>query len=66
MRFEPDGANNLIYLGFAAIGSATASAVWQIRKFTYDGANNVTAMQWAGGSERFDQIWDNRAGLTYT
>lgn len=60
-----DGANNPIYLGRALIGSAKSQAVWQIRKLTFDGANNVTDIRFANGSQEFNQKWDDRAALNY-
>lgn len=54
------------YLGYAAPGSATSSAVWAIKKITYDGSNNATDIQWAGGAASFVNIWDNRAGYSYS
>lgn len=57
---------NPIYIGLALIKSAKSAAVWQIRKMTYDGNNNLTDIQWAGGSPTFDQKWDDRATLSYS
>lgn len=65
VKCDYDGNSNLIYLGKAQIGSATSSAVWQIQKFTYDGSNNFTGIQWPGG-ESFVYIWDNRASLSWS
>ena len=55
-----------IYLGYAAPGSATSAASWAIKKITYDGSNQATDIQWAGGSAAFTKIWDNRAGYSYS
>lgn len=63
--FDYSGSNP-IYIGLAAQGSSKASAVWQIRKLTFDGSNNVTDVQYASGSTAFNQIWNNRAGFTYS
>lgn len=57
--------DNLIYLGLAAPGSDKAAKKWQIRKFTYSGTN-VTDIQYANGSLIFNQVWDDRAGLSYS
>lgn len=53
------------YIGWADPGVATSEAKWQIRKFTYDANGFVTAIQYAGGAPRFDQIYDNLASLSY-
>jgi len=65
--FEWDGSGvNPIYIGCALQGSSKASALWQIRKLTYDGANNPTDVQYANGSPLFNAIWNNRAALSYS
>jgi hypothetical protein len=56
---------NTIYIGDAIINSSSAAAVWRIKKFTLVGGN-PTAKEWAGGADAFDQIWNNRAGLSYS
>ena len=61
-----DASTNLIYLGKAEIGTATATAAWQIKKFAYDASSNLTSVKWAGGNEAFGGIWDNRASLSYS
>lgn len=60
-----DEANgNLTYLGFAKIGTATSTAGWQILRIQKTGS--VTLIQYANGSPRFNQIWDDRASLVYS
>lgn len=60
---------NLIYRGFARAGTATSTAKWQICLLTYDGANNLTAIQWplSSGAVSVDYkfVWDDRATYTY-
>jgi len=55
-----------LYVGRAAPGTPTSVPGWQIRKFTYDASNNETAMQFAGGANDYNQIWDSRALLSYS
>ncbi len=62
---------NLIYKGFARVGSLTSAAVWQIAFLTYDGANNLLTITWpqdANGHANSDYqfVWDNRATYTYS
>jgi YD repeat-containing protein len=61
-----DGSGNLIYYGRAAIGSATSSAVWAIRKLTYDVSGNLLTIQWANGNANYVNVWDNRASYSYS
>src|SRR5438132_12471439 len=48
---------NPIYIGKADPGTAGSSSVWQIRKFSYDGAGNVLSILFAGGSRSFAFCW---------
>ena len=66
--FELDyvGGTNPIYVGLAAAGTATSAASWQIRKLTYDGNSNPTAILYANGTTAFSAIYDNRAALAYS
>lgn len=61
-----DANNNPIYIGLALTGSAKVDGVWLIRKLTFDVNNNVTDIQFANGSKLFNQIWNNRAALSYS
>lgn len=63
--FDYDGSSNLLYLGMALPATATSAATWQIRKFLYTGAN-LTSTLYAGGTRQFNNIWDNRASLSYS
>jgi len=64
-QVDYSGGQYPIYIGVAASGSETSAAAWQIRKFAYDGNNNVTSIKYAATGAA-DQIWDNRASLTYS
>ncbi len=57
-------STSVTYVGVAKLGSDEATAVWQIRKLTTTGT--VTKIQYANGSRRFNQIWNDRASLTYS
>ena len=57
--------SNPIYIGMAPPGTLTSAALWQIRKLAFDGNDNVTSIKYANGSPNFDQVYDDRAGLTY-
>ena len=50
------------YVGEAVIGTATSAASWRIKKV--DSASGIV-ITWAGTGV-FDQIWDNRASLSYS
>ena len=58
-------SDTVAYLGKASIAASTASAVWQVRKFTFGTDGDVT-VGWADGDEEYNNIWDNRASLSYS
>lgn len=70
MRMDNTGGasgTEVLYLGEAEPGTATSAAKWRIKKFTYDaGTNNVSQIDWADGNDNFDNIWTNRANLSYS
>lgn len=62
---------NLIYKGFARVGSSEGSLVWQLAKMTYDGSNNLTSITWPQDSNGhanndYQFSWTDRATYTYS
>jgi len=49
--------------GFAPAGSDPSAAVWAIQKLTSE--NGITSNKWADGNKNFDNVWNDRATLTY-
>lgn len=58
-----DVGGTVLYIGEASPGTATSAASWRIKRITFTGDDASTV--WADGDENFDNIWDNRASLTY-
>ena len=58
-----DAGSGVTYVGMAVPGSATSSAVWKIKKITITGAD--LSVMWADSNTNFDNVWDDRLGLTY-
>jgi hypothetical protein len=56
-------SDTLFYVGKALIGKVDADAHWLIIRYTQTGS--VLMSEYANGSESFDQVWDDRATLTY-
>lgn len=52
------------YIGQAAPGTATSAAGWRIQRMSVSGT--VTTFEYADGDLSFNNIWDNRASLTYS
>lgn len=51
-----------MYVGEAAISSSTANPVWRIKRIN---TTSGVIVEWADGNYNFDNVWDNRASLTY-
>lgn len=59
-----EASGTVMYVGKADIGSSQASAVWQIKKVSVSGT--VTTTTYADGNGSYDNIWNNRASLSYS
>lgn len=53
------------YVGEALPGTATSAAGWRIKKMVF-GADGDVMTTFADGDAAFDNIWDDRASLTYS
>ena len=51
------------YVGEAPVGSDESGAVWRIRKLETTGT--LFKIKWANGNQHFNNIWNDRASLTY-
>lgn len=58
--------DNVIYKGWADTGTTTSTPAWRIQKITFVGTDEDVVIEWADGNGNFDNVWDNRASLTYT
>ena len=64
LALQFDGASApILYLGEAAAGSATSAAAWRIAKID---TTTQVAITWADGNTNFDNVWNDRAGLSYS
>jgi len=52
------------YMGRADAGTSRSAAIWQVRKY-FTNANGNTELAWADGNADFDNVWANRATLSY-
>ena len=59
-------SSTINYYGFAAPGTATGTAGWQIRRETLDSQGRTIQIDFAGGTSEYGQIWDNRLTLLYS
>lgn len=58
-----EASSTVTYVGKADTGSSNASAVWQIQKVDTSSGLSIT---WADGDALFDNVWNNRASLSYS
>lgn len=59
-----DASSTVTYVGEAAIGVSESAAFWRIKRLTTTGS--VLDIKWADGNEDYDNIWTNRASLSYS
>ena len=52
--------------GLAAPSTAEGDAGWQIREELLDTQGRTTEINFAGGTREYNQIWSNRATLSYS
>lgn len=63
-RYEYSGSA-IVYAGFAPPGASESDALWVVKKYSYDGSDNLVKITFAGGSKAFDKTWSDRAGYSY-
>ena len=61
-RYE-EVSSTLTYFGEAAPGAAESDPVWRMKRMTTTGG--LTKVEFADGNVNFDNVWDDRASLTY-
>jgi hypothetical protein len=56
-------SSTISYVGESLPGTSTSAASWRVKKIDSTSGVIVT---WADGNTNLDNIWDNRASLTYS
>jgi len=62
LRLDDTSTPSITYVGKAVPGTSTASPLWQIRKIDQTSGMIIT---WAGSSDSFNNVWDDRLTLIY-
>lgn len=57
-----EASATVTYIGDAAVGSLTSAEVWRVKKVDTTSGTSIT---FADGDGLFDNIWDDRASLSY-
>ena len=63
VRLDTEG--DLTYVGRAEPGASEAAAVWQIQRMDSSVTDDLTILL-ADGNSQFDNVWADRAGLSYS
>lgn len=66
LQLDDVTTTGVTYVGKAAIGSSASGAVWQIKKINETGSPIDLVITWADGNSNYDNIWNDRASLTYS
>lgn len=64
VNVKTDSSGGTTYIGIAAPGTLTSEAFWQIFKVVASGGNYT--LTHADGDSKFDNVWDDRTGLSYS
>jgi hypothetical protein len=59
-----EASTTITYVGEAKVGTTEASAKWRIFRLT-DSSGDLT-IEYADGDDKFDNVWANRASLSYS
>jgi hypothetical protein len=62
-KIVDDQGLGTIYIGNAQCTTPTTQAKWQIQRIVT--AAGITTIEWADGNGYYDNVWDDRAILTY-
>lgn len=63
MRVD-EASETVTYIGIGDPGTLDDSAGWAIKRIAVDG--NITKTEWADGNGKDDNVWDDRATLSYS
>lgn len=58
-----DGDATVTYVGTAKAGVLPAQALWRVMRITEDAGE--TTIEFAGGEDTFENVWNDRVSLTY-
>lgn len=59
-----DATSTVTYIGEAPLNASESSSVWRIKRLETIG--NILSITYADGDQNFDNVWIDRASLTYT
>jgi hypothetical protein len=67
-RFDETASGVVLYLGEADPGTTEAASLWRIQQITFLNQPSEDDLQilWADGDNGFNNVWDDRLGLSYS
>lgn len=67
MKIRVDIVSALLwYVGYAVPGTPTSAALWRVVQITFDASGNFIAADFANGTAEFTNVYDDRAGYSYS
>ena len=64
---SPSSGDTTYYTGWSSPGAGgTDAAVWKIRKVVVDSSGDITESGFADGNLNYDNVYDDRASLSYS
>ena len=64
INIDSTTTTDVTYIGFAPRSVLDSAAEWRIIKI--DESGTVTTIKWAGGTDKFDKVWNDRVSLSYS
>ncbi len=58
-------SSTVTYIGKTYAGNSPAVAEWRIQRMTSDPSGSLV-IEYANGSTAYDQVWNDRASLSYS
>ncbi len=67
-RFDDTASGAILYLGEAEPGTGEAAALWRIQQINFTNLPTEDDLEilWADGDNEFNNVWDDRLGLSYS
>lgn len=65
-KISQDSEDRDQYIGIAKPGTAASTALWQIRRISYSATGRVASVDWAGGTDQFIFVWNDRGAASYS
>jgi hypothetical protein len=61
-----EASSTVFYKGWANPGASAAAAVWRLQRITLSTLDADATIEWAEGNTNYDNVWNDRASLSYS